>query len=153
MVPSLPPRRAAIAGAIVVAALATIGCGSPQAPRLDAASRDRLQQTIADARAAATAGDRSGALDALSTLSQLVAREAGAGHLSAPDAAALRTGVARARQRASAEIALPAAAPAPVQSAPAPAPAPPAVAAKPQQHLPPGKRDKPRGGKGKGHKR
>ena len=80
-----------------------------------------MNDALAVTRAAAAARDPQKATDALSALSRIVDRESQAGRLAASDERALRTAIARARDRV--EIDVPAAAAPAAQPPPAAQPA------------------------------
>lgn len=98
----LVPRGAVTAVACLLAA-----CGSSSSPRLSAAAAERMNQALADTRAAADAHDKEKAIDALGALAGIVGRESRAGHLSAADERALRTGIAQARRRVELDVKAP----------------------------------------------
>jgi hypothetical protein len=128
---------------VVLACLATAGCGSGE--RLAAGTAERLHDAVATARSAAADGDRDAALRALDRLERRVAAAERDGELTGADADALRRGAAQARARVRREI----------EPAPTPTPAAtatPAPTAVPEDDAKPGKgkKDKPGKGKAKG---
>jgi hypothetical protein len=91
---------------VCLAAAALAGCGSAS-PGLSASSAGGLRGQLAAVQTAAASGDRAAALNALSSFSAQVERDAGA--LSSAERTALRTGIARVRDRIIQTIAPPAA--------------------------------------------
>src|SRR4051794_27004453 len=86
---------------VALAVVAVAGCGSE--PGLGQRDADAMHKAVADARAAAAAGDPEAAVRALESLE----RRIDAADLSPDVAAALRRGAARARRRAGHESAPP----------------------------------------------
>jgi hypothetical protein len=113
--------------------VALAGCGSASGG-LSASSAGGLRGQLAAVQTAAANGNRTAALNALSSFSAQVEREAGA--LSSAERAALRTGIARVRARIMQTVAPPASTPTSTSPA-APAvttPTPPTQAAPPASH-------------------
>jgi hypothetical protein len=111
---------------IIVAAtlmLAIAGCGN-SADRLSAANAGTLHREVASIRAAAAAGNRSGALTALTEFTQSVGRYARAAQISPGELIVLARGIQQTRQRILSEIKAPAATQAPAPAT-TPTPAPP----------------------------
>jgi hypothetical protein len=100
----------------LAAVVASGGCG--QEPRLEASSARVMHRDVDRVRAAAAAGDRDGALQALDALAKRVERRRDGGELDDADAAGLLDRIDAAARRARREIAEPQ--PTPEATAPPP---------------------------------
>jgi len=118
-------------------------------PQLSTNARSRMDDAVLAARTAAHAHDNVKSETALSTLADIIGRESRAGHLSAADARALRTGVAQARRRVQLDVVAPAPAAAVASTPPPPAAVSPPAASTAKGAKQGGKAKKSKG-KGKG---
>ena len=108
--------------AALLAAAALAGCGSSAGDALEPRDSAALRRELSRARAAATAGDRRAAADALRAFRIRVATLRRAERLDPALADRLREGARQAATRVALEVAAPAAAPSPDQAPAAPAP-------------------------------